>query len=243
MSLLRELEQRLEALFEGFFTRQFKSGVQPVEIAKKLTREMDAHRTVSVKKVYVPNRYVIYMSPEDAEKLRPFAATLITELRGFLMAHAKKEGYELVGRPAIELKADERLKLGELALKSSLESRGESPAEEPESTTVRPPAKPAAARHAFLVRAERGGETKFQLTGRTVGIGRAPDNAVVIPDPNVSRHHASIEHAGAEYVLRDQGSTNGTFVNGVKVGERALKEGDTIVIGTTRLHFRRERRV
>ena len=243
MSLLRELEQRLESLFEGFFTRQFKSGVQPVEIAKKLSREMDTNRTISVKKVYVPNHYTIFVSAEDLEKLRPFAKTLISELQSFLVAHAKKEGYELVGRPFIELNQQTKLSLGEFSIESSLESRDSVIIEPQGGTTIMKPAARTSAKQAFLVRTGRGGTTKTLLTGRKIGVGRAPDNDIVVADANVSRHHARIEHLGTRYVLQDLGSTNGTFVNGAKVEEQSLKEGDVIVVGKTKLHFRREQRV
>ena len=243
MSLLRELEQRLESLFEGFFTRQFKSGVQPVEIAKKLSREMDANRTISVKKVYVPNRYTISVSAEDLEKLRPFAKTLISELQSFLVAHAKKEGYELVGRPFIELNQEAKLSLGEFSIESSLESRDSAIIEPPDGTTIMKRSSRASSKQAFLVRSGRGGSTKTLLTGRKVGVGRAPDNEIVIADANVSRHHARIEHLGSGYILQDLGSTNGTYVNGAKVDEHSLKEGDVVVVGKTKLHFRREQSV
>ncbi|MBI4734247.1 MAG: DUF3662 domain-containing protein, partial [Rubrobacteridae bacterium] len=107
MSLLKDLEQRFETLFEGFFTRQFKSGVQPVEIAKKLSREMDGHRAIGVSKIYVPNHYIIHLNVQDAERLKPFERTLIGELQTFLLEHAHKEGYELLERPLLEFVSSE----------------------------------------------------------------------------------------------------------------------------------------
>ena len=53
--VLRAIEQKIEALFEGIFGRAFRTTVQPVELARKLGKEMDDHRTVSVSRVYVPN--------------------------------------------------------------------------------------------------------------------------------------------------------------------------------------------
>ncbi|MBE0447340.1 MAG: DUF3662 domain-containing protein [Actinobacteria bacterium] len=241
MSLLRELEQRLEALFEGFFTRQFKSGVQPVEIAKRLTRAMDGNRTISVSKIYVPNRYTIIVSAADAEKLKPFERTLISEFQSFLISHAKKEGYEIVGRLEIELKEDPGRSLGELVIESSLESRDTGPEAAIEGTRViTPETALAGTKRAYLIRVGPGGETKYALTTHSFKIGRAPDNDIIIPDPNVSRHHAHIESISARHVLKDLNSTNGTLVNGTRVNEHTLKEGDIIVIGTTKFRFRRE---
>jgi len=241
LSLLRELEQRLESLLEGFFTRQFKSGVQPVEIAKKLTRAMDGNRTISVSKIYVPNHYIVLLNADDAEKFRPFEKTLISEFQAFLASHAKREGYELIGRPKIEFEVDPDLLLGELAIKSILESREAGPEEAIDGTRILRPGPISIEEERFyLVRVGPGGETRILLTGDSIGIGRAPDNTIVVPDPNVSRYHARIESTAAGYMLKDLNSTNGTLINGTKVYEQSLREGDIITVGTTRLHFRRE---
>ena len=72
-------------------------------------------------------------------------------------------------------------------------------------------------------------------------IGRLEGSDVVIPDPSVSALHAIIERYGDEWVLRDLGSTNGTFVNGERiVADRRLRPGDEVRIGTSRLIFRSE---
>lgn len=238
MSLLRELENRLESLFEGFFARQFKSGVQPVEIAKKLIREMDANRTVSVSKLYVPNRYTVLVSPTDAERLKQFEKDLVLEFQNFLISHAQAQGYSLVGRPQIRFKSSPKLALGEIIIRSSLES-----AAEPLSGKVElagpSPAKERLIKKAYLVRSEPDGDIKISLEGRRlIKIGRASDNDIVITDPNVSRHHAQIEVEADGFVLKDTGSTNGTFVNGTKIGQRMLRHGDTVTIGMTKLRFR-----
>ncbi len=241
MSVLKDFEHRLEALFEGFFAKQFKSGVQPVEIAKKLVREMDAHRTISVSKLYVPNRYSILISEADAERIRPFETTLVSEFQSFLMAHAKKEGYELLGRPQITIEAKPKLSLGEVIIESTLESRESGPEKVVDGTRIMKPGSDLAPQgDAYLIRSGAGGETKFLLTGPVIKIGRAADNHIIIPDPNVSRYHAKIESVEGQHLLKDLGSTNGTFVNGAKAGERRLKNGDTVAIGTTKLYFRRE---
>ncbi len=240
MSLLREFELRIESLLEGFFTRQFKSGVQPVEIAKKLVREMDAHRSISVSKVYVPNHYVITTSEEDAEKLKPFEKTLIPEFQSFLVSHAKKEGYELVGLPQIEFKSLSKLSLGELVIESSLESREVEAAKTGVTKMLRLNAGPDTKEGAYLVKFDAGKETRLLLATPFTKIGRASDNDIVIRDPNVSRHHAQIENQGSRYLLKDLSSTNGTFINGAAVDEHVLKNRDVIVIGTTKLQFRRE---
>lgn len=250
MSLLRELEQRLESLLEGFFTRQFKSGVQPVEIAKKLAREMDLNRTISVSKVYVPNHYTVLLSDADIQKLKPFEKTLATELQSFLISHARSENYGLVGGLQIEFKSSPRLTLGGISIRSSLDSdveqfpdekAGTQQASAIERTHVQASGvKPKVTKASFLIMPGQGGENRFSLAERPVSIGRAGDNHIVVPDANVSRYHAKIELVGSDYLVKDLGSTNGTLVNGIRIGEHRLKHGDTITVGTTKIYFRRE---
>ena len=71
-------------------------------------------------------------------------------------------------------------------------------------------------------------------------IGRDPSNDLVLPDAMVSRRHAVVEHRGRQFVLRDCSSANGSVVNGDRVSERSLRDGDLIAIGSMRLLFREE---
>ena len=72
MSVLRNIEQKIEGLFEGMFGRAFRTHVQPVELARKLAKEMDEHRTISVSRVYVPNEYSVYLAPDDREQFTSY---------------------------------------------------------------------------------------------------------------------------------------------------------------------------
>lgn len=79
---------------------------------------------------------------------------------------------------------------------------------------------------------------EFALSRTLVSIGRDPSNDVVLPDAMVSRRHAVIEYRGAQYYIRDCNSSNGSLVNGDRVSERSLRDGDLVAIGTARLLFR-----
>ena len=70
--MLRSIEQKIEALVEGVFGRAFRTHVQPVELARKLAKEMDDHRTVSVSRVYVPNEYTVYLGSADREQFADY---------------------------------------------------------------------------------------------------------------------------------------------------------------------------
>src|SRR5437667_4033819 len=120
MSFLRTVEQRIEGLIEGVFGRAFRTNVQPVELARKLAKEMDDHRTVSVSRVYVPNEYTIYLSPEDREQFEDFEDSLRDELQEYLAAHARREAYVLLSPPRVKLETDPDLDVGVFGIATRL---------------------------------------------------------------------------------------------------------------------------
>src|SRR5579862_3101355 len=112
MTVLRTIESKLEALFEGIFGRAFRANVQPVELARKLVKEMDEHRNVSVSRVYVPNEYTIYLSPGDREQFASYESQLRDELGEYLAEHARREGYAVLSPPKVDLQTDDDLDVG-----------------------------------------------------------------------------------------------------------------------------------
>src|SRR5256714_5767497 len=120
MSFLRSVEQRIESLFEGVFGRAFRTNVQPVELARKLAKEMDDHRTVSVSRVYVPNEYTLYLAPADREQFSDYEQSLIDELQDYLAEHARREKYALLTSPGVLMETDEDLAIGEFGIATRL---------------------------------------------------------------------------------------------------------------------------
>ncbi len=118
--MLRGIEHRIESLFEGVFGRAFRSHVQPVEIARKLVKEMDDHRSVSVSRIYVPNEYALYLSPRDREQFRGYEASLLVELADYLGEHVRREGYTVLSPPHVLLEEDEDLAVGEFGIATRL---------------------------------------------------------------------------------------------------------------------------
>src|SRR5918996_4408392 len=108
---LRGIEHRIESVVEGLFGRAFRSHVQPVELARKLAKEMDDHKSVSVSRVYVPNEYVLYLSPSDREQYTAYEDSLLTELADYLAEHARREGYALLSTPRVTLEEDDDLEV------------------------------------------------------------------------------------------------------------------------------------
>src|SRR5206468_10724603 len=120
MSVLRNLESKLADLVEGTFGRVFRSEVRPVELARKLAKEMDAHRTISVSRTYVPNEYVVWLSPSDRARYDGVEREVIDELSAYLLEHARRERLVLSGVPRIEFRTDEDLRLGEFGIQARI---------------------------------------------------------------------------------------------------------------------------
>src|SRR3954462_9005831 len=120
MSVLRNLEAKLGGLVEGAFSRAFKSSVQPVELAHKLAKEMEESQMVSVSRVYVPNHYRVFLSPQDREQFASYEPALRKELSDYLLEHARQEQFALSTRPQVEFHTDERLDLGEFGIQAHL---------------------------------------------------------------------------------------------------------------------------
>src|SRR5436305_979152 len=136
MSVLRTIESKLESLFEGVFGRAFRSSVQPVELARKLVKEMDDHRSVSVSRVYVPNEYTIYLSSSDRDQFAGYAEALREELADYLTEHARRERYVLLTTPLVKLETDDDLAVGEFGIATRLvrgpaKAASDAPATEP----------------------------------------------------------------------------------------------------------------
>jgi hypothetical protein len=118
MSVLRSLESKIAGLVEGTFSRAFRSEVRPVEIARRLAREMEEHKSFSVSRTYVPNEYVVYLSPRDRERFADYEEALAGELAGYLLEFARRERLAMLSRPIIEFETDRRLGLGEFGIQT-----------------------------------------------------------------------------------------------------------------------------
>ena len=214
-------------MVEGFFASTFRSGLQPVELAKRVMREMDANKTVGVREVWAPNRFVFTLSEDDGARFEQAEQALVGELKRVVRETAAERGWGLVGPPEIELVVDGDLRRGRFEVETSfVEGEAE--------------LAPLAGGQATLTLYEgpRPART-FSLAKPVVTLGRLPESDIVVADPGASRQHARITNANGEFVLTDLGSTNGTLVNDETVHDRVLDDGDRITIGDTVLEFRR----
>jgi len=262
MSVLRAIESKLEALFEGVFGRAFRTNVQPVELARKLVKEMDDHRNVSVSRVYVPNEYTIYLSPADREQFSGFEESLQDELQDYLAEHARRERYALLTPPRVKLESDADLGIGVFGIATRL-VRGSQPA--PAGAPAEQPSPGATMVYKAVVPPTDGasadlepepaeapdeevrptavltiGGRRHELVGERTLIGRSKDCDIQLADPNVSRRHAEVRRDGEALVLVDLDSTNGIEVGGKRVRRLELQDGERFTIGSTEVVFSEE---
>lgn len=248
MAVLRSIERRIEAIFEGAFGKAFRAHVQPVELARKLAKEMDEHRTASVTRVYVPNEYTVYLAPQDRDQFSSYEEALCTELQEYLAEHAQRERYALPSAPLVRIETDDDLEIGVFGIAAKMARTSRSvpiqeplpqpppPAYETQAYTPNLPLETGVPTYALLYEGRR-----CPLGDATTVIGRAHDCDIHVADPNVSRRHAEVRPDGnGAYALIDLGSTNGTELNGKRVSHVNLSEGDTIAIGQIELTFVRE---
>ncbi len=213
---LQKFEGRLERLVDGTLSRAFRGELHPVEIGRRLTREMDLARRLGVHGLISPNAFVIHLSTSDFDRFEGFLDALVRELEEAAREHARTEEYVFVGPVTVSVVEDPSQRRGRFEVESEVH---EGPSGLPAASVV-------------LVDGER-----IVLGPEPLTIGRLPESSVMINDPNASRRHAEIRRSGNDVVVVDLESTNGTRVNGAQIRERVLEDGDEIVIGTTVLRF------
>ena len=254
--VLRSIEQKIEALFEGVFGRAFRTNVQPVELARKLAKEMDDHRVVSVSRVYVPNEYTVYLSTQDREQFEGYENSLLSELEEYLGEHARREAYALLTPPRVVLETDDDLALGEFGIatrmvqprhgarSAEVEEQVESGATmiykhpAPEATEAASPEDLGLEREVAVLSWDG---QRLRVDKRRVLLGRSRECDIQIEDANVSRRHAELRQEGTSFWIVDLDSTNGLEVNGRKVKRAKLDPGDHFTVGSTEVTFSTER--
>ncbi|HEV3001135.1 MAG TPA: DUF3662 and FHA domain-containing protein [Solirubrobacteraceae bacterium] len=254
MSVLRSLENRIADLVEGTFGRVFKSEVRPVELARGLAKEMDQHRTVSISRTYVPNEYVVWLSPDDRRRLKDMEHEIADELGAYLLEHARREKLALVSRPQIGFKTDEALNLGEFGIQARMVRAAQDAARDAEPMVQGDHGHTMVYSTSDRLRADLDAPRGPEPTGRAMVlaegkrmvvpaagavIGRRRDCDVVLADPNVSRRHAEVRPDGhGGWQVRDLGSTNGVKVNGRRIdGPAPVQTGDRLALGTADVRF------
>jgi len=217
MSFLARLEQLCATLIERTFAKTFPSDLEPAQIARKLLATMEAQTRDDDGRLQAPAAYLVYVSPADFERLAEHRLYLERAWAQLLRDLAAKVGVEFdAPEPNVKLAAQESLPLSAI----SIEVAG------------------AKAARAFRLHTVEGlPPDGVYAIGRKARIGRSEESEIVLVDPSVSRAHAVVEIDAGEAVVRDLGSTNGTFVNGRRIEAKPLRDGDELRFGNTRMRF------
>lgn len=252
--MLERLEAVASRVIEGWSARLFRAKLQPVQIAKRVIRAMEAHQTISLAKTFVPNSYLVSLSPADYAQFEQYKRSLERDLAEAVLGAARDRSFTLLAYPTVELEQDAELSPGDLRVACALvDASGEEvPANEPErlggvesghtmilDRDALRAAKPRAPQGAIVAR-EGSVRREVPLTADPITVGRDPKNDIVLDDRRVSRRHAEIRLRLGRYTLYDLQSTNGTFVNGRRIAEMVLSDDDRITIGGAELLVRLE---
>lgn len=241
MNPVARFETFVERLMERTLTRSSHSRLQPVEIAKRLARVMDADQVVGALGVRVPNIFDVDLSSVDFAQFKPIQSSVTAEIEAYLARVARDRMFVLASPPIVRLHTNQEMHPGEIGVHAHMEDIrpaataarvGRDEPAVPQYTrpmqAVQPTAPAAPRRHASqLLTSDRS----FRLEASPVNVGRAAENDVVVDDRRISRRHAQLVQANGSWMVRDLGSTNGTAVNGKLVKQAALQDGDRLSLG------------
>jgi hypothetical protein len=215
---LQSLEHRLERMVDGVFFRRSRGSIRPIELGRRLVRDMDDNRSVDVKgRRIVPNDFTVLLNAADHAGFDDIEDALVAELAEAAREYAREEGYHFMGPVTVQLAVDNGLRTGRFNILSQLKQATTGPGV---GSLVLP-----------------SGE-RIDIAETPIVIGRLPECRVSVNDSNISRRHAQVRATQTAYVVVDLGSTNGTMVNGIKIaGDHPLRDGDIISVGSTHLRF------
>jgi hypothetical protein len=255
MGVLQEFERRLEGAVEGFFARIFRSGVQPIELARAVRRYGEDRQHVTADGVVVPNVYRVTVGPKDHERLAGYGASLPRELAEVVVQTASDRQWILKGPARVRIEVDEDVRLGRFRLAGRVEAVDDvmrppgarRAPDQPSRPVSAPPPPPRDNRAAIdrtqvisavpstglqlVVRSGGAAGTSVPVQGTRLTAGRSGDCDLTIEDSTVSREHAAFVRRGPAWWVVDLGSTNGTRVNGARTAEHPLQPGDRVEFG------------
>jgi len=247
VKFVRSLENMFEKYIEGFFNNKFSSGLQPVEIAKQLVRQMDDERTVGISQIYVPNSYVVYLNTTDYERIGSYSQSICKELSLYLVEQARLRKYTISGIPLVEIYQEDGIGKGKFRVISSFseplpeenntleaasECQGMSDTRIFDKVDCDLIKKPCLLGILTILEGPDSG-IKVDIGATRVNIGRRASNELPLTDMNTSRLQAYIVYEDNKHVLYDAKSLNGTYVNNHRIMCKELEVGDRIKIGNT----------
>ena len=261
MGLLQKFEDSLDRVVNGAFAKAFKAEVQPVELAAALQRDVDDRASVLDRdRTVIPNVFHVELSDHDYKRLAVFKDALAAELATLVTTYAGEQHYTLLGEVRVTLSEDDELETGIFRVRSEAKAEVTSRAGVVEAAEPAPPAAAAAApaepeatsgpdeqpaaQSQGPSGGPSGGQPRLEVAGQAYPLvraitlmGRGTDADIRVEDPGVSRKHCEIV-VGDPAIVRDLKSTNGTFVDGIRIDECTLTEGAIVKLGGTAFTFR-----
>ena len=215
--VIKKVENKIEKLVEGTFAKFFSSELKPVEISRKIVREIELNRSIGVQGDHLaPNDFDVAISESDYSNLIKAKEPLEQDLEETIRDYSYQEGYIFLGSINVSIKKEENLRAGTFRIDARLK-QDESGC--PPGALVLPDGK------------------RIQIGNRVITIGRLQDSTVCIDDPSISRNQAEVLLRETGYLLSDLGSTNGTLVNGRRISQHVLTDHDQIEFGSYRIRF------
>lgn len=215
MGFFDRLEKRIEGVVRGSFSRAFASAADPVEIIAAIKNQIDSNLLdADQERKLAPHKFQILLSPTDFELLCSDQLGLTRDIEHSLNAYIEASGYAIADPFQLAFGHDGNLSLGEVSVAViSID----------EEIDWRP-----------II--EFGNVRQTLPVGKT-RIGRGSEAEIKIDDPGLSRLHLELLYNGQRAGVRDLGSTNGSYLNGLKFHEAPLVAGDIIKAGDTELKF------
>lgn len=250
MKVLDRIEDLMENVIEGVFRRKIKNPLQPIEVGKKLIKAMEGQKRISIANTYVPNHYLISLHPDQVLEFQTLQNTLVQELKGVLYQKAEKEYLSFIGQLKIDFQEDPSLSSGIIVVEAFFTEDSKATTEEfllgseqAANGHTQIFKKPELIQKSIPRLVIKTGEQHqiFELSERkNYSIGRSNKCDFILDDHNVSRIHGWFKFVNDHWYLKDDRSTNGTFVNEQKVRSHQLISGDEVRIGTTTLIYQDE---
>ena len=245
---MERVEAFVSRVIEGWSARLFGAKLQPVQIAKRLIRAMEANQTISLSKTFVPNSYVVSLGPTDFAQFEQYRKSLERDLAETILGAARERSFTLLAYPTVEIEKDDELPPGDVRVSCAMvDASGDEVTADPKALGAVESGHTMVLDRESLLRyrprapkatIEQRDAPAVPLGPDPMLIGRDPQNDIVLDDRRVSRKHAEVRLRLGRYTLYDLQSTNGTYVNGRRVAEKVLDDGDKISVGGLEVVFR-----
>ena len=215
--VIKKVENKIEKLVEGTFAKFFTSDLKPVEISRKIVREIELNRSIGVHGDYLaPNDFEVIISENDYTNFAEAKEPLEQELEETIRDYCYQETYIFLGSVNVSLKMEAGSRTGTLRIDARLK-QDESGC--PPGALILPDGK------------------RILIGSCVITIGRLESSSICINDPSISRNQAEIQLSENGYLLSDLGSTNGTLVNGRRISQHLLTDHDKIEFGSYKIRF------